>query len=63
MSMKHAQWAVLRAVVRLDALKNVFGSAAAAKKNRFTISVLTKRKKGRIVLCTRAQADERKNLH
>jgi hypothetical protein len=57
--MKHAQWAVLRAVVRLDGLKNVFGSAAAAKKNRFTISVLTKRKKGRIVLCTRAQADDR----
>ena len=53
MSTKHADWAVLRATVKLDGLKDLFVTAVGAKKNRFTISVVTKRQEDRIMLCTR----------
>jgi hypothetical protein len=53
MSAKHADWAVLRAAVKLDGLKDVFVTAIGTKRNRFTISVVTERQEDRIVLCTR----------
>lgn len=54
---KHAQWAVLGAVVKADGVKHVFVTALSKRPSTYCIAVVTPRSRQRIILSTRRRVD------